>query len=93
MRLSNKSGARRLGVWSLCLGVLASALSAPTAHALSPGLSFSAAHLPTWQTNGIVYAMASTAGKVVADASPAELKAQSGSGDLDEVFRKVTANA
>ena len=33
------------------------------------------------------------AGKVVADASPAELKAQSGSGDLDEVFRKVTANA
>jgi ABC-2 type transport system ATP-binding protein len=38
-------------------------------------------------------AMIIAAGKVVADASPAELKAQSGSGDLDEVFRKVTANA
>jgi ABC-type Na+ transport system ATPase subunit NatA len=34
-----------------------------------------------------------TSGKVVADGSPADLKAQSGSGDLDEVFRKVTANA
>jgi ABC-2 type transport system ATP-binding protein len=38
-------------------------------------------------------AMIIAAGKVVADASPAELKAQSGSGDLDEVFRKVTINA
>jgi ABC-2 type transport system ATP-binding protein len=38
-------------------------------------------------------AMIIAAGKVVADGSPAALKAQSGSGDLDEVFRKVTANA
>lgn len=38
-------------------------------------------------------AMIIASGKVMADASPAELKAQSGSGDLDEVFRKVTANA
>ncbi|MGY8676174.1 MAG: ABC transporter ATP-binding protein [Verrucomicrobiia bacterium] len=38
-------------------------------------------------------AMIITSGKVVADGSPADLKAQSGSGDLDEVFRKVTANA
>jgi ABC-2 type transport system ATP-binding protein len=38
-------------------------------------------------------AMIIASGRVVADASPAELKAQSGSGDLDEVFRKVTADA
>ena len=33
------------------------------------------------------------AGRIVADDSPARLKAQSGSGDLDETFRKVTADA
>lgn len=38
-------------------------------------------------------AMIIAEGKVVADGAPAELKARSGSGDLEEVFRKVTANA
>ena len=38
-------------------------------------------------------AMIIASGKVVADASPEELKSQSGAGDLDEVFRKVTKNA
>ena len=38
-------------------------------------------------------AMIIAAGKVVADGSPDELKSQSGVGDLDEVFRKVTSNA
>ena len=38
-------------------------------------------------------AMIIAAGKVVADGSPDELKSQSGAGDLDEVFRKVTSNA
>ena len=38
-------------------------------------------------------AMIIASGKVVADESPSELKSQSGSGDLEEVFRKVTLNA
>ena len=38
-------------------------------------------------------AMIIAEGTVVADGSPSELKARSGSGDLDEVFRKVTKNA
>ena len=38
-------------------------------------------------------AMIIASGTVVADGAPAELKAQSGSGDLEEVFRKVTMNA
>ena len=38
-------------------------------------------------------AMIIASGKVVADGSPEELKSQSGAGDLDEVFRKVTNNA
>ena len=38
-------------------------------------------------------AMIIASGKVVADGSPCELKSQSGSGDLEEVFRKVTLNA
>ena len=37
-------------------------------------------------------AMIIASGKVVADGSPSELKSQSGSGDLEEVFRKVTLN-
>ncbi|MBH69111.1 MAG: multidrug ABC transporter ATP-binding protein [Rhodospirillaceae bacterium] len=38
-------------------------------------------------------AMIIASGSVVADGSPQELKSQSGAGDLDEVFRKVTGNA
>ena len=38
-------------------------------------------------------AMIIASGRVVADGSPEELKSQSGAGDLDEVFRKVTNNA
>lgn len=38
-------------------------------------------------------AMIIASGKVVADGSPTELKSQSGVGDLEEVFRKVTLNA
>ena len=38
-------------------------------------------------------AMIIASGKVVADGSPSQLKSQSGSGDLEEVFRKVTLNA
>ena len=38
-------------------------------------------------------AMIIAQGQVVADGAPNELKSQSGAGDLDEVFRKVTADA
>ncbi len=38
-------------------------------------------------------AMIVARGRVVADGAPAELKARSGSGDLDEAFRKATADA
>ncbi len=38
---------------------------ASSAQALTPGLSFSADHLPTWQTNGVVRALAVSQGRVV----------------------------
>ncbi|MBW9111645.1 DNRLRE domain-containing protein [Microbacterium ureisolvens] len=48
------------------------------AAALSPGVGFSADELPTWQTNGTVYALAQSAGKVVAGGTFSELRPPEG---------------
>ncbi|MFK4835410.1 DNRLRE domain-containing protein [Microbacterium sp. ZW T2_14] len=48
------------------------------ASALSPGVQFSADELPTWQTNGTVYALAQSAGKVVAGGTFSELRPPEG---------------
>lgn len=50
---------------ALVTGSLVGIGSAPAA-ALSPGLTFSADSLPTWQTNGVVRAVAAANGRVVA---------------------------
>ncbi|HWU46764.1 MAG TPA: DNRLRE domain-containing protein [Humibacter sp.] len=66
-----------IGAAALAVGL---ALIAPTspASALSPGLSFSAADLPTWQANGEVWALASVHGKVVAGGSFTQLSPPTG---------------
>lgn len=48
--------------------LIASAWTMPgsPAAALSPGINFSADDLPTWQTDGVVYALAQTQGRVIA---------------------------
>ncbi|MGW9345962.1 hypothetical protein ACWGR3_30945, partial [Streptomyces albidoflavus] len=48
---------------ALVVGLVAVVPPEPAA-ALSPGVHFSADELPTWQTDGTVYALAHSAGKV-----------------------------
>ncbi|MFJ4044390.1 LamG-like jellyroll fold domain-containing protein [Microbacterium sp. NPDC089987] len=48
------------------------------ASALSPGVHFSADDLPTWQTNGTVYALAASGGKVVAGGTFTQLRPPAG---------------
>ncbi|MGU3646435.1 DNRLRE domain-containing protein [Microbacterium sp. C23T] len=48
------------------------------ASALSPGVGFSADDLPTWQTDGTVYALAQSAGRVVAGGTFSELRPPEG---------------
>ena len=57
-----KSFAALLAVAALTATTLAG--TAPPAMAISPGVAFSASELPTWQTNGIVWAMAEANGIV-----------------------------
>jgi large repetitive protein len=77
------SSSRRVRAGILC-GVLAAALvpaisSSPTAQALSPGVAFSAEGLSTWQTNGIVWALGASQGKVVAGGTFTQLRPPAGS--------------
>jgi large repetitive protein len=62
---------RRRGAASVLLGALVTTFvtvvaAAPTAQSLTPGVAFSATASSTWQTNGVVYALAASRGKVVA---------------------------
>ncbi len=62
---------RRLGTATVLLGALVASFAsgvatAPSAQALTPGVAFSADALSTWQTNGVVYALGQSRGKVVA---------------------------
>ncbi|WGT46727.1 LamG-like jellyroll fold domain-containing protein [Tessaracoccus lacteus] len=49
-----------------------------SAEALSPGVSFGSVDQPTWQTNGVVYALGSAQGKVFAGGSFTQLRPPSG---------------
>lgn len=50
-----------------------------SAEALSPGVSFGSVDQPTWQTNGVVYALGSAQGKVFGQAAPStQLRPPSG---------------
>ncbi len=51
--------------------------SAPSS-ALSPGVSFTADALPTWQTNGVVWALGQTQGKVIAGGTFTKLRPPEG---------------
>lgn len=62
---------------ALVVGLVAVTPAEP-ASALSPGIHFSADELPTWQTNGTVYALAQSAGKVVAGGTFSELRPPEG---------------
>ncbi|MBD8043078.1 LamG domain-containing protein [Arthrobacter sp. Sa2BUA2] len=60
----------RRKITAVLAGALLAATSliglAPPAGAISPGVAFAASNLPTWQTNGIVWAMAESKGIVYA---------------------------
>jgi large repetitive protein len=53
-------------------------VDAPRSGALSPGLSFTADSLPTWQTDGVVWALGQTAGTVVAGGDFTRLRPPAG---------------
>ena len=53
--------------------------SSQTASALSPNVAFSAVDLPTWQTNGVVYALGASNGRVVAGGTFSQIRPPSGS--------------
>ena len=60
---------RKLAGGAVAVAVLASLLIAMPAQALAPSLHVTADNLPTWQTNGTVWGMASAQGKVFAGGS------------------------
>ena len=62
-----------LTLLSLAIGA-SIVMPAATASARSAGVAFSADDLPTWQTDGIVYALASVQGTVVAGGTFSEVK-------------------
>ena len=72
----------RLFIGAAIVAVIAGGLTAvgPTdpASALSPGLSFSADELPTWQTNAQVFGVAGSQGRVVAGGAFTELRPGAG---------------
>jgi len=72
----------RLVIGAAIVAVIAGGLTAvgPTdpASALSPGLSFSADELPTWQTNAQVFGVAGSQGRVVAGGAFTELRPGAG---------------
>ncbi|WP_425839711.1 LamG-like jellyroll fold domain-containing protein [Microbacterium sp. PA5] len=72
----------RLFIGAAIVAVIAGGLTAvgPTdpASALSPGLSFSADDLPTWQTNAQVFGVAGSQGRVVAGGAFTELRPGAG---------------
>ncbi|MBC7632265.1 LamG-like jellyroll fold domain-containing protein [Aeromicrobium sp.] len=59
-------------------GLAVLALPASPASALSPGVAFSADNLPTWQTNGVVYAVGESGGKVVAGGTFSQIRPPDG---------------
>ncbi|MET0861706.1 MAG: hypothetical protein ABW091_11850, partial [Microbacterium sp.] len=63
-----------IAVIALALGAVVATPSLQGASALSPGVHFSADNLPTWQTNGVVYGLAQSNGKVVAGGTFSQIR-------------------
>ncbi|MFU8946728.1 LamG-like jellyroll fold domain-containing protein [Mycetocola zhadangensis] len=63
---------------ALIFGSVIASPFAPQASALSPGVHFSADNLPTWQTNGVVYGLAHSHGKVVAGGTFSQIRPPNG---------------
>lgn len=72
---------RRVLSWFLVVVLAAGgifAANAASSQALSSGLSFGAVSLPTWQTNGVVYATAQARGMVLAGGSFTQVRPPNG---------------
>ncbi len=67
-----------IAVIALAFGAVVAAPSLQGASALSPGVHFSADNLPTWQTNGVVYGLAQSNGKVVAGGTFSQIRPPNG---------------
>lgn len=71
-------------IWLGCVAVaalvfgLVVAVPPPAAQALSPGLHFSADNPATWQTNGTVWALGSSGGKVIAGGTFSQIRPPEG---------------
>jgi hypothetical protein len=67
-----------IAVFALAIGAVVATPSLQGASALSPGVHFSADNLPTWQTNGVVYGLAQSNGKVVAGGTFSQIRPPTG---------------
>ncbi|AWB87296.1 DUF7594 domain-containing protein [Mycetocola zhujimingii] len=67
-----------IAVLTLVTGLIVGSLSPQAASALSPGVHFSAENLPTWQTNGVVYALGQSNGKVIAGGTFSQIRPPTG---------------
>ncbi|MFU8946826.1 LamG-like jellyroll fold domain-containing protein [Mycetocola zhadangensis] len=67
-----------VAVLTLALCAVVVTPSFEKASALSPGVHFSADNLPTWQTNGVVYGLAQSNGKVVAGGTFSQIRPPNG---------------
>lgn len=63
---------------AMAIGIIGVPALVPPASALSPGLSFSAVGQPTWQTNGVVWALGQSHGLVIAGGTFSQLSPPSG---------------
>jgi len=78
---------------ALAIGIVG-ATPPPPAQALSPGLMFSSDALPTWQTNGQVWALAHSQGRVVVGGSFSQLRPGAGqSGAVQNIRSLAILNA
>ncbi|GHD45400.1 DNRLRE domain-containing protein [Mycetocola manganoxydans] len=67
-----------VAIFALVIGAVVATPSLQGASALSPGVHFSADNLSTWQTNGVVYGLAQSNGKVVAGGSFSQIRPPNG---------------
>ncbi len=75
-----------LAVFGLVIGIVG-ATPPPAAQALSPGLMFSSDALPTWQTNGQVWALAHSQGRVVVGGSFTQIRPGAGQSGTAQTVR------
>ncbi len=77
-----------IAVFALVVGIVGGTPPTP-AQALSPGLMFSSDALPTWQTNGQVWALAHSQGRVVVGGSFSQLRPGAGQSGATQNIRSL----